>query len=233
MKVQRLRFSYRVTGPACTLSHRELIAAWEKAFNEAGLALAYSEGKRPAPQVSIASLLPMNVSSEAELVDVFLAQRTEPERALAAVAPLLPPGIEAFAVHEVGLSAPSLQSIVRWAEYEAMVPAEGLDEAAVAAAISRLLACDSYPAEYRRETKVRHYDLRPLVLALRLEGRRQGCFVVRMRLRAEPEATARADQVLLALGLPPAVAIKRTRLYVEELQPAVLAYRRQGEPDGE
>lgn len=233
MKVQRLRFSYRITGAACTFSHRELIAAWENAIGRAGLSLAYSEGRRPAPQVSIASLLPMGVSSEAELVDVFLAQRTEPQRALAAVAPLLPPGIEAFAVQEVGLSAPSLQSLVRWAEYEVLVPADGLDEAAVAASISRLLACDTYPAEYRRETKVRQYDLRPLILALRLEGQRQRCFVVRMRLRAEPQMTARADQVLLALGLPPAAAIKRLRLYLEELQPAVLAYRRIGEPDGE
>lgn len=231
MKVQRLRFSYRVIGPACTLSHRQLIAAWENALNQAGLSLAYSEGKRPAPQVSIASLLPMGVSSEAELVDVFLAQRTEPLRALAAVAPLLSPGLEAFAVQEVGLSAPSLQSLVRWAEYEVLVPVEGLDQAEVAASIFRLLACNSYPAEYRRETKVRQYDLRPLILALHLEGQRQGCFVVRMRLRAEPQLTARADQVLLALGLPPAVAIRRTRLYLQELQPAVLAYRRQGELD--
>lgn len=231
MKVQRLRFSYRVSGPACTLSHRELITAWENAFVQARLSLAYSEAKRPAPQVSIASLLPMGVSSEAELVDVFLTQRAEPRRALAAVAPLLPPGIEAFAVQEVGLSAPSLQSLVRWAEYEALVPAEGLDEAAVAASLSHLLACDTYPAEYRRETKVRQYDLRPLILALHLDGQRQGCFVVRMRLRAEPQMTARADQVLLALRLPPAVAIKRTRLYLQEPQPSVLAYRRQGELD--
>lgn len=234
MKVQRLRFQYRIAGPASALGRRELIAAWERALKEAGLSLAYSEGKRPAPQISIGALLPLGVTSEAELLDVFLSERADPRQAPAALAPRLPPGVEVLAAQEVGLAAPSLQSLIRWAEYEALVPAGGLPWDEVAARVQRLLQADAFPAEYRRETKVRHYDLRPLVLALRLaEGERDGCFVLRMRLRAEPEMTGRADQVLLALDLPPARSICRTRLYVDEVQPAIVAYRRLGEPEEE
>ncbi len=234
MKVQRLRFLYRIVGPASALGHREVIAAWERALKEAGLALAYSEGKRPSPQISIGALLPLGVTSDGELVDVFLSERAEPRQTLAALSPHLPEGIELLAAHEVGLTAPSLQSLVRWAEYEALVPAGDLSREEVAARIRRFLEADVFPAEYRRETKVRRYDLRPLVLALRLEeGERDGCFVLGMRLRAEPEMTGRADQVLLALGLPPARSIRRTRLYVEEVQPAIMAYRRLGEPEEE
>lgn len=234
MKVQRLRFLYRIHGPASTLGHRELIAAWERAIKEGGLSLAYSEGKRPAPQISIGTLLPLGVTSEGEMVDVFLSERAGPREALAAVARHLPQGIEVLNVQEVGVTAPSLQSLVRWAEYEAAVPAGGLAWEEVAARVRRFLEADSFPAEYRRESKVRRYDLRTLVLALRLEeGEREGCFLLQMRLRAEPEMTGRADQVLLALGLPAAVSIRRTRLYVEEVQPAILAYRRLGEPEGE
>jgi radical SAM-linked protein len=232
LKAQRLRFLYRIAGPAATLGHRELIAIWERALREAGLPLAYSQGKRPSPQISIGALLPLGVTSDGELVDVFLSERADPRQALAALAPHLPEGIEVLAVQEVGLTAPSLQSLVRWAEYEALVPAAGLSREEVAARVQRLLEADAFPAEYRRETKVRHYDLRPLVLALRVaEGEREGCFLIRMRLRAEPEMTGRADQVLLALGLPPAKSIRRTRLYVEEVQPAIMAYRRLGEPE--
>ena len=52
-----------------------------------------------------------------------------------------------------------------------------------------------------------------------------------MRLRAEPEMTGRADQVIVALGLPEAVRIHRRGLSVTEVQAAVLAYRRAGGED--
>ena len=52
-----------------------------------------------------------------------------------------------------------------------------------------------------------------------------------MRLRAEPEMTGRADQVLVALGLPEASHIHRRRLCVDEVQAALLGYRRANEPE--
>lgn len=200
------------------------------AAKAAGIPLSYSEGKRPAPQISVGALLPSGVTSDSELVDVFLSERVDPKEALARLAPVLPGGIEATGAEEIGLAAPSLQSQVRWAEYEVEAPGDGVDAADVARATAALLAADTLPSQYRRENKVRNYDLRPLILDLRLAGARDGCLVLRMRLRAEPEMTGRADQVVLALGLPPARHIHRRRLYVEESQPAVMAYRRLGEP---
>ncbi len=231
MKVQRIRFCYRLTAAACTLSQRDVIVAWTDAAKAAGIPLAYSEGKRPAPQISVGALLPSGVTSDSELVDLFLSERVDPKEALARVAPILPEGVEATAAEEIGLTAPSLQSQVRWAEYEVHVPGDGVAAAGIARAAGALLAADSLPSEYRRENKVRNYDLRPLVLDLRLVGESDGCLVLRMRLRAEPEMTGRADQVVLALGLPPARRIHRRRLYVEESQPVVMAYRRLGEPE--
>jgi len=225
LKAQRLRFRYRVTEAGCTLSQRELIQAWEQAVVAAGLSLAYSEGKRKTAQVSIAAPLPQNVTSDGELVEVYLSEAVAPEAALEAVSSRLPPGVEAIGVEEIGLQAPSLQSQLRWADYEVELPPQ-VDEARLRAAVESLLAADTLPAEYRRETKVRRYDLRPLVIGLRLEACRDGRKVLAMRLRAEPEMTARADQVLLALGLPEAIRIHRRRLYVDEVQAAVLAYRR-------
>lgn len=230
MKAQRLRFRYRVTEEGCTLSQRELIQAWERAVTAAGLRLAYSAGKRRTAQVSLAAPLPQNVTSDGELVEVYLAEVVAPEVALEAIAAQLPPGIEATGVEEIGVQAPSLQSQLRWAEYEVELPPE-VDETRLRGAVERLLAAQTVPAEYRRETKIRQYDLRPLVIDLRLEGCREGRQVLAMRLRAEPEMTARADQVVLALGLPEAVRVHRRRLCVEEVQAAVLAYRRAHEEE--
>jgi radical SAM-linked protein len=230
VKVQRLRFCYRVAEEGCGLGHRELISAWEAAAREAGLTLAYSEGKRPAPQISLGAPLPQNVTSDAELMEMYLSQRTGARRALVSIKQHLPPGIEALSVEEVGLGAPSLQSQIRWAEYEVELPPGAREEHDVQKAIGQLLDASSLPAEYRREAKVRQYDLRPLVLSLAVNGARDGSLLLRMRLRAEPENTGRADQVLRALGLPEAARIHRTALGVEELQAAVLGFRRAGQP---
>jgi len=228
LKAQRLRFRYRVTEAGCALGQRELMRAWEQAVTDAGLCLAFSEGKRKTAQVSVAAPLPQNVTSDGELAEVYLSEAVVPGDAMRDVARHLPPGVEATGVEEIGVKAPSLQSQLRWAEYEVELP-EGVAEEQVRRAVENLLSAKTVPAEYRRETRVREYDLRPLVLELWVEVARDGRVALVMRLRAEPEMTGRADQVVLALGLPEAVRIHRRKLHVAEVQAAVLAYRRAGE----
>jgi hypothetical protein len=92
-----------------------------------------------------------------------------------------------------------------------------------------MLGATTLPSEYRREKKVREYDLRPLILDLRLTSGVKACSLIVMRLRAEPERSARADQVAAALGLPPGVEIRRTHLSLEEVPPVLSAYRRAGQ----
>jgi radical SAM-linked protein len=230
MKVQRLRFRYRLTADAGALGHRDIAAAWEAAVQAAGLLLAQSEGKRPAPLISLAAPLPMGATSDCEIADVFLECRVDPASALERVSQNMPAGVEAVDVHEVGVSAPAVQASLRWAEFEVTVPGDGLSADEVQAAIDRLLATDALPSEFRREKKVREYDLRPLVLDIRLTGREGDVYVLRMRLRAEQENTARADQTVLALGLPVPLGVHRTRLEVDDSPAAVRAYRRLGEP---
>lgn len=229
MKAQRLRFRYRVSGAGSSLAQRELIEGWEKALRDAGIAVAYSEGKRKTAQISVAAPLPMGVTSDGELVEVYLAQRVDPSEALKALSGRLPPGVEAVDVEEIGLQSPSLQTQLRWAEYE--VEVAGCDEDEVRLATERLISAGTLPAEYRRPTRVRQYDLRPLILSLIVGGSREGRVEVTMRLRAEPEMTGRADQVVLALGLPEPVRIHRKRMHVDDVQPAVQAYRRAGMED--
>jgi radical SAM-linked protein len=224
-----LRLRYAVSD-ACQLSHRELLNEWERAAKEAGIVIAYSEGKRPAPQMSVAALLPQGVTSDDELMDVLLAERISPVTALERLRSHVPAGITLKSVEEVGPSTASLQSQLRWAEYEVEVPADATTESEVQHSIDRLMEADSWPTEYRRETKVREYDLRPLVIDIRLEGQRDGLFVLEMALLAEQDHSARADQTVLALGLPEARRIHRTALHLREMPASVLAYRRDAGP---
>jgi len=212
------------------MGHRDIVAAWEAAAKAAGLALSYSEGKRPTAQISLAAPLPMGATSDAEIADLALDCRVDPHAALQLIAPHLPDGIEATDVREVGVNAPAVQSSLRWAEWEVAVPADGIADEGVQAAIDRLLAADTLPAKYRREKKVREYDLRPLVLDIRLAGRVDDSYVLCMRLRAEQDNTARADQTVLALGLPSPTRVHRTRLEIDDTPASVREFRRLREP---
>jgi radical SAM-linked protein len=230
MKAQRLRVRYRVTSTAGSLSNRDLVAAWEAAVRDAGFSLAYSEGKRPSPQVALAAPLPLGVTSDFELVDIYLAQSADPARLLGAVAAHLPDGIEPAAVEEIGVDGPSLQSQLRRAEYEVALPPDS-PAAGLKQRVGDTLAADTLPSEYVRTNKVKAYDLRPLILSI--DVRDQGeATIIRMRLRAEQENTARADQVILALGIEGEAQIHRTRLELDDVSAILQMYRRAGEPTG-
>ena len=71
----------------------------------------------------------------------------------------------------------------------------------------------SIPWEHKRDTGVRQYDLRPLVLGLELGDWEEGEMTVRMRLRMGESGAGRPEQVMAALGLQDAItSIHRTRL---------------------
>jgi radical SAM-linked protein len=226
MKVQRLRIRYGVSADARHLGQRDLVDAWQHACEQGEVPLAYSEGKRPSPHISIAAPLSQGVTSTCELLDLYLTDHLSPTDVLRRLSEHLPCGIKPLTAHEVGLNAASLQSQVRVAEY--VVNASGADTGAIRKAIVGALSARTLPTEYKRENRVKTYDLRPLILHLRLEDGEGGPAVV-MRLRAEPERSARADQVVALLGLPEDAAIERTALDTEEVPAVLLAYRRSGE----
>jgi radical SAM-linked protein len=231
MKAQRLRLTFIRGDEARELSHREIMRALEQALREAGLPLAYSEGRRPTAQISIGAPLPLGATSACELADIYFSERVEPARLVTALREALRPGLEALSILEVGLDMPALQTQLRWSEYEVDVPRRGRSVEDIRHAISDILAARSLPWEHRRETKVLRYDLRRLVLDLHLEREGEETCRLSMRLRIDQERSGRADQVVAALGLDPPLRVHRRRLYVEHTQPAVRAYRRRGERD--
>jgi radical SAM-linked protein len=232
VKSQRLRFCYGVSAEAASMGSRDIASAWVDALSKAGFAVAVSGGKRTGPLVSMAAPLPQGATSGGELIDVYLETVADPQDVLCRVSGTLPAGITPVSAEEVGVGSPSLQSQLRWAEYDVDVPALGATQEDVLAAVIRLLQAERYETEHRREKKVRQYDLRPLVLDIRLEGVHEGIIALRMRLRAEAENTARADQTCLALGLAEPARVHRVRLFVEQVPDAVRAFRLAGEREG-
>jgi radical SAM-linked protein len=230
MKVQRLRVTFCRGEEVKYITHLDIMRFWERALRRAAIPLAYSQGYSPGPRISLAAPLPVGVTSTGELLDVYLSRRVTPYDFIKTVSQQLPAGIAMREVREVGLGLPSLQSQVRWSEYQVDVPTDRSREE-VEAALAELLAAESLPWQHQREKEVRRYDLRSLVQDLWLESLADGFCTLGMRLRTDSQGSGRAEQVTAALGFSePPLRIERRKLILEETSPAVQAWRRHGEP---
>lgn len=185
----RLRITFTKTGAAKYSGHLDLHKTWERILRRASLPLAYSNGFHPQPKLHLAAALPLGMTSECEVADVWLSETVDLEKTFAALREAVAPGIEVRAVIEVPDSAPPLQTQLRAADYVAIVSesSPALDQKVVA-----LLAAPTL----MREKRGKPYDLRPLIEALGLDGNQ-----LHMRLAARDGATGRPEEVLEALGL--------------------------------
>jgi radical SAM-linked protein len=195
------------------ISHLDLIRVWHRALRRAGIALAYSEGFNPHPKLSLAAPLPLGVTSEAELMDLYIAQLLSAPSLTTRLKPELPMGLGIMQAFIVPLPLPSLQAQIRFAEYVVRVPATS--QQSLSEAITALLALDSLPWQHQRDTGTKCYDLRPLVDDIKLLVFDHGLASMFMRLRHGSEGAGRPEQVVKALGLDTAIDIHRTKLVLE------------------
>ena len=196
--MQRLRVTFSRGEELKYISHLDMMRLWERALRRAAMPVAYSESHSPQPRISLAAPLQIGMTSEAELMDVFMERRILPYYFMRGVAHQLPRGIEIKEVREMGLRLPSLQSQVRFAEYRVEVAAEETLE--IPPALRSLLAKETLPWQHMRDTGPRRYDLRALIDHLWMEELRDSQCILGMRLRLDSKGTGRPEQVALALG---------------------------------
>jgi radical SAM-linked protein len=211
----RLRVRFQRGEAVKFISHLDLTRLWQRACQRAGIPLAYSEGFSPHPRISLAAPLALGVTSEAELMDIFLARPVSPHFFMSALKRELPVGIEILQVQMVAPNQPSLQAQLRFAEYQVSL-ATSEKPAEIAARIDRLISLESLPWQHQRDTGPHHYDLRALVDDLWLTGCEGASCTIGMRLRSDAGGSGRPEQVSLALGfVERPELVHRTRLILE------------------
>ena len=231
-RVQRLRLTFARDDGLKYITHLDVMRAWERALRRAQLPVAYSEGFTPRPRIAIAAPLAVGVTSECELLELFCSERIPLARVQHDLPPQLPNGIRLLRVDEVPLGLPSLQSLMRAAEYDVEVE-DARSPQAWQQAMAELLGREAIPWEHQRGDEVRRYDLRPLILGIELlpvgAGAAGSRRALRLRLRSDERGAGRPEQVTRALGLTvEPVRIHRTRLEIEEPAIARTAYRAAG-----
>jgi radical SAM-linked protein len=210
--MQRLRIRFCRGEEVKFISHLDIMRLWQRALNRAGLPLAYSEGFNPHPRISLAAPLALGVTSDAELMDIFLSKWASPHSFTSAIGQQLPPGIEIRHVYNTPLTMPSLQSQVRYAEYTVVLETEK-GQKDIESAITHLLSLEHLPWQHQRDTGPRQYDLRTLIDDLWFVDGGEGHGTIGMRLRCDSNGSGRPEQVAAALGFKQyPKSIHRTKL---------------------
>jgi hypothetical protein len=105
------------------MDEREFHDALVGGFVGAGLPLAVQGVKRPRPRVNLAVPLPRGATADADLVEVFLAERDTVDEVRRRVAIGLPEGVRLLALQDEWIGAPSLASRLAAVVYRADVEA--------------------------------------------------------------------------------------------------------------
>jgi len=199
LPVQRLRVTFSKGEPVRWIGHLDVARFWTRALRRADIPLVYSQSFNPQPKIHFASALPVGVSGRMELMDIWVSPPQDPDEVQERLQAQCPNGFQVHAVRTVPLHWPALQSQVRQATYRIQVERAFLPSGWRSQLEGFLLTKELWLERRRKKTKVR-YNLRPLVLDLRLEAEGAEWVTLFARMRSEPGATGRPDELLRALG---------------------------------
>jgi radical SAM-linked protein len=190
--VQRLRVRYAKRGRLRFTSHRDFSRAFERALVRARIPMAYSSGFNPHPRISYAGASPTGAASEAEYLEVGLAQIVAPADLARDLDAALPDGLDVIAVVEArsGSLADRLEAS-RW-QVDVPVPLPAAQEA-----VAAFLARASVSVERMTKKGIRTFDSRAAVLALEVTAYDAGSRLTMVLRHTEP--AVRPDDVLTAL----------------------------------
>lgn len=160
--VQRLRVRYTKRGRMRFSSHRDVSRAVERAVVRAAVPMAYSSGFHPHPRISYAGASPTGAASEAEYLELGLAEVRDPEQVARELDAALPDGLDVAAVADS--PGGSLADLLEASEWEISLP--DLAAGDVAAAVDAFLATESVEVERMTKKGMRTFDCRAAVVRL-------------------------------------------------------------------
>jgi radical SAM-linked protein len=191
--VQRLRIRYAKRGRLRFTSHRDFSRAFERAVFRARLPMAYSSGFNPHPRISYAGASPTGAASEAEYVEIGLAEIVDPAAIQAQLDEALPDGLDLIEVVES--PGGSLADLLEGSHWLIDLAA---DPDACIAAVATFLATDAVLVERMTKKGLREFDCRSAVISLSAAAHGDGARLDLVLRHAVP--AVRPDDVLSGLG---------------------------------
>ena len=215
-----VRLRYTKLGKIRWISHRDVARALERAFRIARLPLAFSEGFSPRPRVSFGLALSTGHESEAEYVDLVLAEAVDLDALPSRLNGGLPEGIDVVGAVALADRAPALQEAVTCVEWRVDVARADLtdvDPTLLREEVDAALAKPALAATRNRKGREVVEDVRPVIRRITVCDGRSAAgrpTVVEMEMSTQPRG-AKPGEVLAAIGDFTDVRARRTNQWIE------------------
>jgi radical SAM-linked protein len=157
--------------------------------------MAYSSGFSPHPRISYANSVPTGAASEAEYLEIGLAEPCNPEKVRSALNAAMPAGLDILEV--VSASPTPLSDVLTGSVWR--IDLVGVSDAVLERAVGQFLAAPSVPVQRMTKNGLREFDARSAVISLSIVGASLHL------MTAHSAPLVRPDDVVAALS-------RRTRL---------------------
>src|SRR3954470_1660050 len=155
-----MRVRYAKRGRLRFTSHRDFSRAFERALVRARIPMAYSSGFNPHPRISYAGASPTGAASEAEYLEIGLAEHVDPARLAEDLDESLPDGLDVLEVVEA--TPGGLADRLEASRWRIDLPGRALED--VEPAVAAFLAAPSVGVERMTKKGMRSFDSRAAVL---------------------------------------------------------------------
>ena len=169
--------------------------------------MAYSAGFSPHPKISYANAAPTGVASEAEYVEIGVVQIVDPEKLLAVLDEVLPPGLDVLAVVEAW--TPDFVARLEASHWRIELP--GTSQETLQGALDAFMSESEVLVDRMTKSGIRTFDARTAVIRANVEMGAD-CAILQVVVRHGVPAV-RPDDVLAAL--------KKVADFAQEIPPRV------------
>jgi radical SAM-linked protein len=217
---QRLQITFGKSGALKYTGNLDIAKTWERVLRRADLPILYTKGFNTRPRIQLASALPLGISSECEILDVSLRETIVLDGLIEKLLSVSPEGLQIYQIKEVPVNSPTLQTLVRSAEYRIHFEDE-INRDRLQAAIDNLMAADSIMKTKQHKGKERASDLRPLIYSLKIDE--SGDLIA--HIAVGDFGNVRPEDILSELGLQDEdCTVHRFRLHLVNENPTVMKH---------
>lgn len=196
----RVKFSKH--GKVRFVGHRDVARAFERAFRIVNLPVGFTQGFSPRPRVSFGLALSVGYESDAEYLDVELAEPVDLDVSTL-LTDALPEGIVVVGTTALADRAPALQEAVTAVEWEIEVTGPSDSAAPAPLAVARLVATAMAEPSLRitrtRKGREAVEDIRPALRRVEVLGATEHGVRLGVEVSTQP-VSVRPGEILAALG---------------------------------
>ena len=183
------------------ISHLDLMRVFQRAIRRTGIPISYSSGFNPHQEISFGAPLSLGVTSNAEYVDIKLAEEMAAEEIKNRLNSSLPEGIKILAGIKLGENPASAMSVVTHARYKIRINIENVDADALSKSIEAFIAQESIKVMKEQPKKgfaLKEVDIRPMIVGMKLSESRENMHIIDCLLLSGSRGNLKPELLMMA-----------------------------------